>query len=123
MSEESSAIGSSPICLTPADVGRLSQSRCPCCTACLPTAVPVRGACLQPTPTDCAAPAVQDASLKLYLCVMLRLHPRVCEAVMLQLGGRRFMDLYVPEFGVEIRIQVEEMLPAPVHGEWSPATK
>ena len=83
----------------------------------------VRDASDKPTPQDCATPAVQDASLKLYLCVMLRLHPRVCEAVMLQLGGPRFMDLYVPEFGVEVRIQVAEMLPAPVHGEWSPATK
>ena len=125
----SSAIGSPVMCLTamgltPADAGRLSQSRAALAAQ---HASPKLSLCVMPAcnphQQDCAAPAVQDASLKLYLCVMLRLHPRVCEAVMLQLGGPRFMDLYVPEFGVEVRIQVAEMLPAPVHGEWSPATK
>lgn len=66
---------------------------------------------------------LQDASLRLYLCIMLRLHPRIVEGVMLQLGGARFVDAWVQDFGIEVRIHMEDMAPAPISADWNPGTK
>lgn len=59
-----------------------------------------------------AAKNVQDGSLRLYLCVLLRQNPIVTEAVCLQIGGNRFIDVYISELGMDRRIHFEHMLPA-----------
>lgn len=50
-----------------------------------------------------AARNVQDASLKLYLCLMLRDRPVISEALVLSLGGDKFFSAYLPEFGFDTR--------------------
>lgn len=50
-----------------------------------------------------AARNVQDASLKLYLCIMLKDSPIVVEAVVLSLGGDQFFSAYLTEFGCDTR--------------------
>ncbi|KAL0046957.1 hypothetical protein WJX82_002966 [Trebouxia sp. C0006] len=59
-----------------------------------------------------AAKNVQDGSLRLYSCVLLRQNPIVTEAVCLQIGGNRFIDVYISELGMDRRILFEHMLPA-----------
>jgi len=46
------------------------------------------------------------------LCVLLRQNPIVTEAVCLQIGGNRFIDVYISELGMDRRIHFEHMLPA-----------
>lgn len=46
---------------------------------------------------------MQDASLNLYLCVLLRRQPVVTIAVVSGLGGDKFMGLYLPHFGIELK--------------------
>ena len=60
----------------------------------------------------------QDASLRLYLCVLLRRSPRVAQAVVMGLNGQRFLDIYIPSLGLELRIQTEEIVPGPVLADW-----
>lgn len=60
--------------------------------------------------------------MKLYLCVLLRQHPLVTEAVCLQLGGSKFIDVYIAELGTDCRIHVEDILPA-VDAEFSKEAK
>lgn len=55
---------------------------------------------------------LQDGSLRLYLCVLLRQNPIVTEAVCLQIGGNKFIDVYISELGMDRRIHIEHMLPA-----------
>lgn len=55
---------------------------------------------------------VQDASSRLYLCLMLRAQPRVLESIVTVVNGSKFFDIYIPTLGIEARIQVNEMLPA-----------
>jgi DIS3-like exonuclease 2 len=45
----------------------------------------------------------QDASLQLYLCVLLRRSPMVTQAVVTGVGGNLYFSVYVPELGVEAR--------------------
>lgn len=61
-------------------------------------------------PTSCVW--LQDGSLRLYLCVLLRQNPIVTEAVCLQIGGNSFIDVYISELGMDRRIHFEHMLPA-----------
>lgn len=65
---------------------------------------------------------LQDGSLKLYLCVLLRQHPLVTEAVCLQLGGNKFIDVYIAELGTDCRIHMEHILPA-VSGNFNKESK
>lgn len=53
----------------------------------------------------------QDLSSKLHLCVMLRSQPMVHQAVVMVVNGSRFFDLYIPGLGMDMRIQVADMLP------------
>lgn len=39
------------------------------------------------------------------------------------LNGARFLDIYIPDIGTELRIQVEDIAPAPVYGNWDAKTK
>lgn len=48
-----------------------------------------------------AARTVQDASMKLHLCIMLKDHPAVTDAVCTGLGGDKFITVYLTEFGTE----------------------
>ena len=66
---------------------------------------------------------MQDASLRLYLCVMLRRRPRVVQAVVTGLAGARFLDVYITSLGLELRIQTEEIVPGPVLADWDAAAK
>lgn len=45
----------------------------------------------------------QDASLKLYLCVLLRRQPMVAEGIVCGLGGDKFFSAYLPRYGIETR--------------------
>ncbi len=67
--------------------------------------------------------AAQEASSRLYLCVLLRSKPLLAEAVITGLNGSRFLDVYVPEIGVELRINVNEIVPGPVRADWDPQAK
>ena len=49
-----------------------------------------------------AAKGAQDASQKLYLCLMLRARPATTFAVVHSLG-QRFLGVFLPEFGFEVR--------------------
>lgn len=48
-----------------------------------------------------AARNAQDASLKLFLCCLLKDHPIVTMGVALGLGGDRFFTVFLPELGCE----------------------
>lgn len=50
-----------------------------------------------------AARNVQDGSLRLYLCVMLRRRPAVTTAVVTMVGGDRWFAAYLPDYGQEVR--------------------
>lgn len=39
------------------------------------------------------------------------------------LNGARFLDVYIPDIGMELRIQVEDIEPAPVYGDWDAKAK
>ncbi len=54
---------------------------------------------------------MQDASNRLYLCLMLKLAPVVTEGWAVGVQGSRFLDVYVPEFGVQCRVHAEEAAP------------
>lgn len=51
-------------------------------------------------------PHVQDGSLRIYLCTMLKQAPLVTEALAVALGGDKFFTAYVPLLGMEVRVQV-----------------
>lgn len=51
--------------------------------------------------TKYSARMASDASLKLYLCIMLKQQPVVTWAVVAGVGGDRFCTAYLPEFGQE----------------------
>lgn len=51
--------------------------------------------------TKLAARNVSDASLKLYLCIMLKQSPVVSWGVVTAVGGDKFFTVYLPEFGCE----------------------
>jgi exoribonuclease R len=51
--------------------------------------------------TKYSARMASDASLKLYLCIMLKQLPVVTWAVVAGVGGDRFFSAYLPEFGFE----------------------
>lgn len=50
-----------------------------------------------------SARGAQDASLKLYLCVMLRNNPRVADAVISNVAGDRFFSVYLPDYGLDLK--------------------
>ncbi|KAL4419743.1 hypothetical protein ABPG75_006841, partial [Micractinium tetrahymenae] len=73
-----------------------------------------------------AAKSVQDGSLRLYLCVMLHRQPLVCGAVVMQLGGSRFFDCYIPALGCDVRIHTNSLLrggDGAVEAGWQPNDK
>lgn len=47
--------------------------------------------------------AVQDSSLKLYLCCLLRRAPVITEAIVTNVGGNRFFDVYLTSYGMSTR--------------------
>jgi DIS3-like exonuclease 2 len=47
--------------------------------------------------------------MRLYLCVLLRLSPIITEAVATGVNGSRWFDIFVPEFGMECKIETEEL--------------
>jgi exoribonuclease R len=51
--------------------------------------------------TKYSARMASDASLKLYLCIMLKQQPAVTWAVVAGVGGDKFFTAYLPEFGLE----------------------
>jgi hypothetical protein len=51
--------------------------------------------------TKYSARMASDASLKLYLCIMLKQQPVVTWAVVAGVGGDKFFTAYLPEFGLE----------------------
>jgi DIS3-like exonuclease 2 len=57
-----------------------------------------------------AAKSAQDNSLRLYLAIMLFDRPRVVDGVVMALNGSRFLDLYVPSLGIDVRVQTAEIL-------------
>lgn len=57
---------------------------------------------------------VQDGSMRLYLCVLLRQHPIITQGVCLQIGGNKFIDVYISELGMDRRIQIEALQPSVV---------
>ncbi|KAG2436972.1 hypothetical protein HXX76_006487 [Chlamydomonas incerta] len=69
-----------------------------------------------------AARNAQDGSLKLYLCVLLRRQPVVTMGTVSSLGGDRYFALYIPEFGHEVRLELEEA-GVPLQANFNPGTK
>mmetsp|Transcript_30979 Transcript_30979/g.79024 ORF Transcript_30979/g.79024 Transcript_30979/m.79024 type:complete len:1166 (-) Transcript_30979:319-3816(-) len=59
----------------------------------------------------------QDSSLNLYLCVLLRRHPAVTAAVVTGLGGDKFFTAYLPAYGQEARISLDQAM-LPLAGRW-----
>ena len=57
--------------------------------------------------------------MRLFLCAMLARRPVVSQAIVTGLNGARFFDLYVPELGLELRIQSEDIQPAPMLADWN----
>ena len=65
----------------------------------------------------------QEASSRLYLCVLLRAKPLLAQAVITGLNGSRFLDVYVPDIGVELRVNVDEIVPGPARADWDAQAK
>ena len=63
--------------------------------------------------TDFACTA-QDGSMRLYLCVLLRQHPLITQGVCLQMGGNKFIDVYISELGMDRRVQIDTLQPSVV---------
>lgn len=57
-----------------------------------------------------AAKAAQDGSLKLYLASLLLDRPGVYTAVVVGLGGSRFVDAYVPVLGCDVRVHMDKVV-------------
>ncbi len=60
----------------------------------------------------------QEASCRLHLCVMLKVAPIVTEGVAVGLGGNKFVDIYVPEFGSECRVSADDVPPDTLNWSW-----
>jgi DIS3-like exonuclease 2 len=56
-----------------------------------------------------ASKVIQERVTNLYLVKLLEKSPRVAFAVVSGLGGPKYFDVYIPEIGVDIRINVNEM--------------
>ena len=67
--------------------------------------------------------AAQDASLRLYMCVLLRARPMLASAVVMGLNGDRFLDVYVAELGIELRLFTADLVPGPVEASWNCVTR
>ena len=52
--------------------------------------------------------------MRLYLCVLLRQHPIISQGVCLQIGGSKFIDVYISELGMDRRIPLDTLQPAVV---------
>ncbi len=65
---------------------------------------------------------MQDASLRLYMCVLLRARPILASAVVMGLNGDRFLDVYVAELGTELRLHTADLVPGPVEASWNSVT-
>jgi len=76
-------------------------------------------------PTGCVALSqscccsVQETSMRLFLCALLARKPIVTQGIVTGLNGDRFFDMYVPELGLELRIQTVDIQPAPVLSDWN----
>lgn len=57
--------------------------------------------------------------MRLFLCALLARRPVVAQGIVTSLNGQRFFHLYVPELGLELRIESEDMQPAPVVTDWN----
>ncbi len=57
--------------------------------------------------------------MRLFLCALLARKPIVTQGIVTGLNGDRFFDLYVPELGLELRIQTVDIQPAPVLSDWN----
>ena len=57
--------------------------------------------------------------MRLFLCALLARRPMVAQGVVTSLNGQRFFHLYVPELGLELRIESEDIQPAPVVTDWN----
>jgi len=57
--------------------------------------------------------------MRLFLCALLARKPVVTQGIVTGLNGDRFFDLYVPELGLELRIQTVDIQPAPVLNDWN----
>lgn len=69
-----------------------------------------------------AARNTQDASLRLYLCVLLSRQPRITLGTVNSLGGDRYFSAYLTEFGTEVQVLLEDagvLLAA----EWNPGAE
>ena len=56
--------------------------------------------------------------MRLFLCALLARKPVVTQGIVTSLNGQRFFHLYVPELGLELRIETEDIQPAPVVTDW-----
>ena len=58
---------------------------------------------------DCklAAKNAQEASARLFLAFLLRDKPRVAKAIVVALNGDKFFEVYIPEYGLQRRVNVE----------------
>jgi hypothetical protein len=57
---------------------------------------------------------------------MLHRSPIVCDAVVMQLGGSRFFDAYIPALGCDVRIHTDSLLrggDAAISAAWRPDDK
>jgi len=73
-------------------------------------------------PLSAPSAGVQDASLRLYMCVLLRARPTLASAVVMGLNGDRFLDVYVAELGTELRLHTADLVPGPVEASWNSVT-
>ncbi|KAF6257028.1 exoribonuclease [Scenedesmus sp. NREL 46B-D3] len=69
-----------------------------------------------------AEAAAVKADLKLYLCIMLKQQPVVTWAVVAGVRGDRFFTAYVPEFGFETKMYLDQM-GVPLAGSFEEATQ
>ena len=65
---------------------------------------------------------MQEASARLFLCVLLRTAPRCVVARVTSLAGSRFFDVYVPSLGLQCRLLTTDVVP-PVTPTWDAAGK
>ena len=67
-----------------------------------------------------AAKSVQEGVVQLYVLQVLAERPRACTAVVTAVGGPRYLDVYLPAFGQEIRLHTESLGPGDraVRSEW-----
>lgn len=65
----------------------------------------------------------QDASQRLHLAMMLRASPIIASAIVTNLNGSKYFDIFILELGCEMRMATADITPRPLDASWNRVTR